>query len=151
MKRLAILVVLTSLTFLPTGVCLADSEQVIGSVRTVSGEAFVLRGDLKNRAHIKLQLKQGDVLETGKPGSMGIILRDDTVLSLGPDSRLEISRFIFAPARGEMNLFTRILKGTATYLSGSIGKLAPEKVKIKTPQTTIGVRGTSFLVKVSEP
>ncbi|WP_197282249.1 FecR domain-containing protein [Dethiosulfatarculus sandiegensis] len=120
-------------------------------MRTVSGQAYVLRGELRLKADISLQLKEGDVMTTGSPGSMGVILRDDTVLSLGPDSRLELNQFTFVPAKGEMSLFTRMLKGTATYLSGTIGKLAPEKVKMETPQTTIGIRGTRFLIRVSPP
>ncbi|KIX11187.1 hypothetical protein X474_26330 [Dethiosulfatarculus sandiegensis] len=151
MKKYFLFFVLICLLVLPCKECPADSEPVIGSVRTVSGQAYVLRGELRLKADISLQLKEGDVMTTGSPGSMGVILRDDTVLSLGPDSRLELNQFTFVPAKGEMSLFTRMLKGTATYLSGTIGKLAPEKVKMETPQTTIGIRGTRFLIRVSPP
>jgi hypothetical protein len=41
-----------------------------------------------------------------------------------------------------------MLKGTASYLSGIIGRQSPESVRFKTPEATIGIRGTQFLVKV---
>ena len=45
----------------------------------------------------------------------------------------------------------QISRGTMAYLSGLIGKLAPEKVRIETPTATIGIRGTRFALKVGEP
>jgi hypothetical protein len=43
-----------------------------------------------------------------------------------------------------------MLKGTAVYLSGIIGKLSPQSVRFETPNATIGIRGTKMLVKVDE-
>ncbi len=37
------------------------------------------------------------------------------------------------------------------YISGLIGKLAPESARFETPVATIGIRGTRFAVKVGEP
>jgi len=45
----------------------------------------------------------------------------------------------------------RISRGTMAYLSGLIGKLAPEAARFETPSTTIGIRGTRFAVNVGEP
>ena len=47
-----------------------------------------------------------------------------------------------------MNL--KIFKGTFSYLSGVMGKLAPDSVKIETPVGMVAVRGTHFLVKVDK-
>ena len=41
-----------------------------------------------------------------------------------------------------------MIKGTASYLSGIIGKQSPETVEFQTPDATINIRGTQFLVKV---
>jgi hypothetical protein len=41
-----------------------------------------------------------------------------------------------------------MLKGTVAYISGLIGKLSPESVRVETPTASIGIRGTKFVVKV---
>jgi len=43
-----------------------------------------------------------------------------------------------------------MLKGTAAFVSGIIGKLAPESVRFETPVATIGLRGTRFAVRIEE-
>jgi hypothetical protein len=129
--------------------CRAD-DGAIGSVRVVKGQAFVERGGRRMAAHIKLRIKQGDVLITGSGGALGITLRDNTRLSLGPDSRLVIDRFLFSPADKKFSLITTLLKGTAAFVTGRIGQLAPDAVKVKTPVATIGIRGTRFVVKADQ-
>ncbi len=54
------------------------------------------------------------------------------------------------PAEGKLGLTARILRGTMAYVSGLIGRLAPESATFVTPVATIGVRGTHFAVKVAE-
>ena len=54
------------------------------------------------------------------------------------------------PAEGKLGLTARILRGTMAYVSGLIGRLAPESATFVTPVATIGVRGTRFAVRVSE-
>ena len=89
-----------------------------------------------------------DTLQTGSDGALGVIFKDDTVLSLGPDSLLVIDEFVFAPMEGELSIVTRMLKGTVAYLSGVIAKLSPESARFETPMATLGIRGTRFVAEV---
>jgi hypothetical protein len=98
-----------------------------------------------------MKLLAGDSLGTGRDGSIGVILRDDSSLSIGPESRLVLRSFLFSPPEGKFDLAVRITRGTMAYLSGLIGKLAPENARFETPTATIGIRGTRFAVKVEEP
>lgn len=122
----------------------------VGSVKTVSGTALVRRAgeDLPARPGLKLQA--GDTLETAAGSSLGVILRDDSLISLGPSTVVAIEKFLFSPAEGKIGLTTRILRGTMAYLSGLIGRLAPESATFLTPAATIGIRGTHFAVSVAE-
>jgi hypothetical protein len=124
--------------------------ETIGVVRTASGDATVTRGEKTDPAVPGLKLMVGDTLSTGRDGSLGIILRDDSSLSIGPESRLVLRTFLFSPSEGKYDLVARITRGTMAYLSGLIGKLAPEKARFETPSATIGIRGTRFAVKVGE-
>lgn len=129
----------------------SDPKDTIGVVRNYTGTASVLRGGQAFPAASGTKLLAGDTLSTGYDGSMGIILRDDSILSLGPGSTLVIRDFVFSPQEGKLGLLARISSGTMAYISGLIGKLAPQSVRFDTPVATIGIRGTYFAVIVGEP
>lgn len=122
----------------------------IGSIKTVRGSASILRAGQTIPASPGLKLLVGDSVETGSDGALGLVLRDDSLLSLGPSSRIAVEQFLFAPAEGKLGLTTRVLRGTVAYLSGIIGRLAPDATTFVTPAFTIGVRGTHFAVRVEE-
>lgn len=126
----------------------ALAEKVIGSVKTAKGQGQVVRSNETIPAKVGVKLMEDDVLKTGTDGTMGVLLRDDTSLSLGPDSEIILDEFVFEPAEGNLSLVTNMVKGTAAYLSGQISKLKPEAARFETPLATIGIRGTRFVVKV---
>jgi hypothetical protein len=128
----------------------ADADGIIGVVRISAGSATVTRAGNVLPATTGTRLHSGDTLGTGPDGSLGVILRDNSSLSLGPSSRLVLQDFLFSPSEGKFSLFVRISKGTMAYLSGLIGKMAPEKARFETPTASIGIRGTHFAVKVGE-
>jgi len=129
----------------------AAAGETIGVVRTTSGDATVTRGNETLPAAPGLKILVGDTLGTGPDGSLGVILRDDSSLSIGPGSRLVLRSFQFSPYEEKFDLVARITRGTMAYLSGLIGKLAPGKARFETPTATIGIRGTRLAVKVGEP
>jgi hypothetical protein len=128
----------------------AAAQDTIGIVRNLSGQATVTRGGQVFPAAVGTKLLVDDTLITGTNGSMGIILRDNSTLSIGPGSSLVVRSFLFSPAEGKLGLLVRLSRGTMAYLSGLIGKLAPESARFETPVATIGIRGTRFLVKLDE-
>ena len=129
----------------------ADADGTIGVVRNSAGSATVTRGGNVLPATTGTRLHAGDTLCTGPDGSLGVILRDDSSLSLGPSSILVLRDFLFSPSEGKLGLLVRLSKGTMAYLTGLIGKLAPEKARFETPTATIGIRGTRFAVVAGEP
>ncbi len=127
----------------------AFATEPVGTVKTATGEAFIERQKIKIKATVGVPVFADDRLLTGKQSTMGLILQDDTTLSLGPESEVEIREFVFAPKESKFSLVLKILKGTFLYMSGVIGKLAPESIKLETPESTISVRGTRLLIEVS--
>lgn len=124
------------------------ADEVIGSVKNVSGQGFIVRAGNNVPATAGAHLYGQDILLTAEDGAIGVILRDDSTLSIGPNSRIELSEFAFDPAAGRMSFITRLTKGTAAYLSGLIAKLSPKSVRFETPLAIVGVRGTRFVVRV---
>jgi len=130
------------------GVSSADASAPVAIVKKVSGSVIVVRQGQTIPATNGLEIWENDTLRTGRNGSIGIVFNDDTFLSLGPGSILVIDEFVFAPKQGKFSIVIRMLKGTATYLSGLISKLSPDSAYFKTPSASIGIRGTKFVVKV---
>jgi len=145
MKKICVICLM--MTFLLP--CLAMGEDAsIGKIKTSKGEVVVTRSGKEMPVRIDDLLYQNDTIRTGADSAVGIIFEDNTVLSLGPQSELVINEYVFAPEKGALSMMTSMLRGTATYLSGIIGRQSPESVKFQTPDATIGIRGTQFLVKV---
>jgi hypothetical protein len=126
----------------------AQEAGPIGYVMKVSGEASVTSDGRAFPAVVGTPVMQGSTLRTGAAGTLGVTLKDNTVMSFGPNSELRVDEFLFAPARNELKLTANITRGTMNFISGVIAKLKPEAVQVQTPTGTIGVRGTHFLVKV---
>ena len=126
-----------------------SAADTVGSVKGSSGAAAILRGGRSLPASPGLRLEAGDVIETGPDGRVGVILRDDGVLSLGPSSRVAIESFLFVPAERKLGFVVRIARGTLAYISGVIGRLAPETVRFRTPVATAGIRGTHLAIRVA--
>ena len=128
----------------------AAHPPIIGTLQKVSGTATVVRQDQILLAKVGLEIQGNDTLRTGRDGSIGVVFHDDTLLSLGADSVLFIDEYVYAPRLGKLSLVLRMMKGTAVYLSGLIGKLAPDSVHFVAPSASVGFRGTKFAVKVEE-
>jgi len=128
--------------------CLAATTSPCGSFKKVSGEVFIHRQENTITAVIGERIYPQDRIQSGKNGSASVILEDDTIICLGPDSTMDMEKFTFNPSVYDYSLATRMIKGTFLFLSGMIAKLAPDNVKIQTPDGTIAVRGTRFLVEV---
>ncbi|MDY0227791.1 MAG: FecR domain-containing protein [Desulfomicrobium apsheronum] len=125
-------------------------QPMAGIVKSLEGDVFVQRGDEKFQATIGDKLFVSDTITTEKASCAGIMLEDDALISLGSNSKLELSDFAFAPQKENFAIVIKFLKGSFTYMSGIIGRLAPDKIRIETPDAIIAVHGTRFLAHVEE-
>ena len=125
-------------------------DTVAGHVKTVSGEAYVVHGGTRMRAEPGLPIHVGAVLRTGPDGTLGATLKDNTRIAFGPGSEFRIEDFRYAPAEGRLGLAATLLRGTLDFVSGIVTRLRPESTVLRTPTSTVGIRGTHILVKVDE-
>ena len=126
----------------------AQDEDAIGYVKTVEGDAYVLRGEARIRLEPGAPVYRNDALRTGEDGAVGLTLKDSTRLSMGNSTELVLSRFEFVPSENQLGFVARLTRGTLLYISGVIAKLSAESISLETPVATIAVRGTRFLVRV---
>lgn len=121
-----------------------------GRVKVSSGAAFIVRGEEQVPATIGLVVLQADRLRTGPDGALGVTLRDDTRVSLGPSSEVRLESFLYNPSAGRMGLVLKFIRGVTAYVSGRIAKLAPDSIRLETPAAIVGVRGTTLTIRVAE-
>ena len=119
----------------------------IGFVKTLSGTATVTHGATISAAALAMPIYEMDWLQTGTDGDIGITFRDNTRISLGPNSRIELTHFVFKPAAEQYGFILSLAYGTLEYISGLTVKLAPDAMSIETPGFTVGARGTRLLVR----
>lgn len=130
----------------------ADAERAqAGIIKVVNGDVQLQRrsGEPQLAAKVGDKLFAGDRVVTAANAATGITLRDDTLLSLGPKTSFVLEQYDFDATAGEGNVAVRVVKGTLRYVTGLIGKHAPERQQVMTPTATIGIRGTDFIVEVA--
>ena len=120
----------------------------IGSVTEASGTAIIKRGKDTIQIAKGTEIKINDKVET-KNGKVKIVFKDDTNVTVTESSSLVIDDFVYDPKSGAGKLGLKAAAGTVRYVSGSIAK-DPKNVKINTPTAAIAVRGTDFVMAVSE-
>ena len=145
MRNLTSAALILSLSFAPA----AFAADTIGYVKTVTGKATVVRDGSERSLAVGAPLYEDDTLKTGEESSLGVTMKDGTTLSAGPETEILLDQYAYAPKAGELGFVARVSQGTLDFVSGMLGKLAPESVSIETPTGVIGMRGTHFVVRVA--
>src|SRR5215831_10793386 len=117
-----------------------------GIVKTAKGAVTIQRGGEKIPATPGTKIAAADRVTTGADGSVGIMLRDNTLLSAGPNSTLVLERFAFDSTTNDGVIDASVKRGTLSVVSGKIAKQSPGAVQFRTPNAILGVRGTEFLI-----
>jgi hypothetical protein len=124
--------------------------QDVGEIKTVKGAAHVEREGKKLPASAGMQLRQADTIVTGPDGAVGITFLDNSLFSAGPNSVLVINKYRFDTTTHAGEFDASLNKGSLAVVSGKMVKQSPESMRIRTPSSIMGVRGTEFVVKVSD-
>ena len=91
---------------------------------------------------------RGDVVQTGADGKVGITFTDGTAFNLSSNARMVLNEFVYDPnGTGNSTLFS-LTKGTFTFIAGKVAKTG--HMKIDTPVATMGIRGTTPHVEISD-
>lgn len=135
-------------TVILIGAASADAGESVGMVKTYRAPAYVVRSGQELPAQVGMPVFAADRLKTGRDGALGVTLKDDTLLSSGPESTLAVEQFAFNSTSHEGGMLLKVIKGTLSMISGLIVKNNPEAARIRTPQATIGIRGTELIVEV---
>jgi hypothetical protein len=121
-----------------------------GTVKISKGNVAILRAGQTLPAITGSPVMVSDRVTTGSDGSVGITLRDNTLLSAGPHSTLELNKFSFDSTTHQGEINATVKRGTLAVISGKVAAAAPTRVSFNTPTATLGVRGTEFVIEVAD-
>ena len=132
------------------GASLPVSADPSGTAKIVQGAVRVERDGAFLPLRVGDQLQEKDRVVVPAGGAAGITLRDDTRIRLGSSATLVLEQFKFDPQTQEGVVETSILSGAMRYITGLVGRNRREAVRVRTTTTTIGIRGTDFIVEVGD-
>lgn len=128
----------------------AGADEYAGVVKTSKGSASVERAGGRVALVPGTAVNQGDRILTGQDGYVGITMRDDTLLTLGPNTNLALDTYAFDPKTHEGSFLASLTKGALSVVTGLIARRSPDSFLVKTRISTMGVRGTEFIVEANE-
>ncbi len=132
---------LTAVALLATALpVLADA----GAFQFVAGDVKIIRPDGREMVAAKgARIEEGDTVVTGANGHAQLLMADQALISLRPDSRLRFDAYQFAGKEdGSEKGILGLLKGGFRTLTGLIGRANKSNYQVRTPTATIGIRGT---------
>lgn len=127
-----------------------DAAEAAGVVKTVKGTVQIEHAGASTGAAIGSDIYSSDRVVTGPQSSVGITLRDTTQLSAGANTILDLSKFAFNSTTYDGELHATVKRGSLAVISGKLAKANPDAVRFSTPTTTLGVRGTEFIIEVGD-
>lgn len=135
-----------ALLLLPLAPAFAAPQAGVAAV--VVGDVTVSEGERARAtaAETGMRMDLGDRISSAERARMQVLLLDQTVFTVGPNSDLVIDKFVYDPAAGVGEVAASYSKGLFRYVSGQVAKLQPQNVNIRTPMGTIGVRGTALFM-----
>jgi hypothetical protein len=131
----------------------------IGKVVTATGSVTIERADAVvvqvnlpaaggSQTKVGDPVYRGDVVQTGSDGKVGITFTDGTAFNLSSNARMVLNEFVYDPNGTSNSTFFSLSKGTFTFIAGKVAKTGD--MKIDTPVATMGIRGTTPHVQISD-
>jgi hypothetical protein len=122
-----------------------------GSVRIERANAVVVQvgtAAQADQAKVGDLVYQGDVVATGADGKVGINFTDGSSFNLSSNARMALNEFVYDPKSASNSTLFSLTKGTFTFVAGKVAKTGD--MKVDTPVATMGIRGTTPRVEISD-
>ena len=123
----------------------------IGEISELRGIGEITRQNTSAALVAKLDsdIFSFDDVRTGN-GRMAIQFLDSSILKLTEHSKVVIDNYIYDPDPSKTKLALNMASGTARFITGKLGGINKNNIRIRTPSATIAIRGTDFTTTVDE-
>ncbi len=117
----------------------------VATVTGLNGNADIDRHGRLIKVKLGNKLQEKDIIITNANAKVQVIFEDETIVTVGKNSRFSIDEYLFEDSQEPVARFG-MLKGAMRTITGKIGKIAPRKFSVQTKTATIGIRGTNFTI-----
>ncbi len=124
----------------------ADDE--VGNVASVQGTATVTRNGAATALKVQDPIFKGDLLRTGPDGAIGITFDDETTFNLSANAAITVNEFVYSEGGSGNTALFNVARGTVAFAAHLVAKTGD--MKITTPSSTLGIRGTSGVIEVPD-
>lgn len=131
----------------PTSPVAPANDARVGTVKLVQGESWLGKADARRPVASGDGVFEAERVSTGQKGAATITLKDGTVLTMGPNTTMDLSKFQYNTTTQEGNFALDLLQGSVRVVTGLLARINPDLFKISTPTSVVGVRGTDFIVE----
>ncbi len=145
-------VVAASLSALTIGAFLALSgtataQSKVGVTSATSGDPLGKPPAQAERVlHVGVDVQANEAITTGPSDRAHLVFLDGSSLTVGPQARLTIDRFVYDPATKLGDLAVHVGNGVFRFVGGRISKTRP--VYVVTPTAALTIRGGIMLIDV---
>jgi hypothetical protein len=94
--------------------------------------------------HVGVDVQANEIVTTGANDRAHLLFLDGSSLTVGPQARLTIDRFVYDPNSKSGALAINASQGVFRFVGGKISKTAP--VTVTTPSATLTIRGGIMIV-----
>jgi hypothetical protein len=120
---------------------LCEAAQDVGRVVALRGKATIERGGASLDAGVNAAILESDVIRTASNCRVKMRFVDDTVLTLGENSRLAVKEFIYSKGTRGKSIFN-LIDGKLHSVVGHT------KFEVQTPTAVAAARGTVIYFEV---
>ncbi|MFO0706571.1 MAG: FecR family protein [Nitrospira sp.] len=142
-------IVTVALAVGPTAVWAEESGAgSVGFYTAVSGQVSVVHPGESKVVPVKLRdhVLFKDIIETQKESRTKAFFEDDSVLTVGENSRVEITEYIYNPEAKLRRSVVNVLQGQVRALVSKVFKTNGSRFEVHTPSAVAAARGTYFTV-----
>jgi hypothetical protein len=145
MRARPVLTAAACAAFLGAAAALAAAPVPAGTVTFVAGDATRAAAGKTEKLSVGSAVFQGDVLDTQKRTRLEVKLVDQSVLRLGPSSRVAVQNAAFGKSVEERKVSAKLLVGKVwANVARAVG--GEQRFEVQTENAVAGVRGTTFRV-----
>lgn len=127
------------------------NSEPVGKIVVLSGSATAQSAEGARPLEMGSPIYQNDIINTDSGSQLQVKFIDNTQVSQAENSTLKIDSVVYNPDMADnSNLLLDMMKGTFRTISGEITKDSPTHFMLKSPQGTIGIRGTIVVSQVTD-
>ena len=121
----------------------------IAKVTAIKGDVIIKRNGQFKIANLHTAINKLDIITTEKNARVQLLFKDNTMISIGKSSTLNIEDYLFDVEKKPKAKF-KFGNGAFKTITGKIGKLNPRGFQLKSKTASMGIRGTIVGIELSD-